>query len=69
VHTVAQGEVVECVQHRAALIPQRDNQIAGQHRRADAVLIADRARIDAMADRLFVGIDERAARQAGVGSR
>ena len=61
VHTVAQGEVVQRVQHRAALIPQRDNQIAGQHGRADAVLIADRAGIDAMANRLFVGVDQRAA--------
>ena len=68
VHTVAHGESVERVEHRAALITQRGNQIAGQHSRADAVLVADGARIDAVADRLFVGVDERAARQTDVGS-
>ena len=68
-HTVTARELIERVEHRAALIPQRGNQIAGQHGRADAVLVADGARIDAVADRLFVCVDERAARQIFVGSR
>ena len=58
VHTVAAGQVVERVEHRAPVIPQRDNQIAGQHRGADAVLVADGGRVDAVADRLFVRVDE-----------
>ena len=58
VHAMAHGEVVERVEHRAPLIPQRGNQIAGQHGRADAVLVADGARIDAVPDRLFVRVDE-----------
>ncbi len=66
---MAAGEVVKCVEHRAALIPQCGNQITGQHGRADAVLVADCGRIDAMADRLFVGVDECAAGQVDVGSR
>ena len=42
VHAVASGKVVECVEHCASLLAQRYDQVAEQHRGADAVLIADR---------------------------
>jgi len=62
VHAVASGKVVECVEHCASLLAQRYDQVAEQHRGADAVLVADRGRVDAVADRLLVRIDQRAAR-------
>lgn len=34
------------------------DQVAGEHRRRDAVLVADRHRIHAMTDGFLIGIDE-----------
>ena len=45
------------------------DQIADQHGRADAVLVAHRRRIDAVADRLLVGVDQRAGRAGPASAR
>ena len=63
VHAVSAGEVVERVGHRAPLAPQGGDQVADQHRRADAVLVAHRGWIDAVPDGLLVGVDQRGARR------
>ena len=58
VYAVAAGQVVEQVRDAAAGGLRHGRQIAAQHRGADAVLVAHRLRVDAVADRLLVRVDE-----------
>ena len=58
VDPVLAGQVVEPVDERAALGPQRRRELRDEQRRRDAVLVAHALRVDAVAERLLVAVAE-----------